>query len=58
MYTDVSDARALANQIKDYWKQKGHNIKMVIECEEHKNVDGELLNIYTVKSNMVNGLPA
>lgn len=51
--TDRRDAMVLGHQIQTYWKALGwHKLKVWIEIGGH-----EELPVYSIRSNMVGGLP-
>lgn len=54
-YSDSKGAQELANTIKDFWKQRGYNVKTKLVPSRH--IKESSIFSYDVKTDMVNGLP-
>jgi hypothetical protein len=52
-FSDKEGAGELANMIKNYWKDRGKDVKVWVE----RTADSVLCLTYIIKSNLVKGLP-
>lgn len=50
-------ANSLAKQIREYWSKRGFHVSVWVEEVEYERTLGNIRTMFSVKSDLLNGLP-